>query len=313
MQNIRWQLVPVLGSDLVLLPLPGKDLGVVYEARAAGHEWVVKLEHRTRHSMAKIHGLLARHSEIPAPRVHTCVDAGCSAWRIVVMEKCPGTPAHQLLATVGSGEQGRLLDVLVETLRRLQGIRFDVYGLFDENGSVFRSFGSRLEHLRAKEAHALARHEVRLRADGVVSQIFRSAAAAMVQLEAVPEQDAVLVHGDFKLTNVIVESISPPRLSIVDWEWARAYEAAFDCCSFLIKYHDAEHLCRGFWGRYLRETRIDPLLVACYLPIECFLHVDWALSQDRKPNLHVLRFARMLPNVDKVKSWLRGLSAEVSP
>lgn len=310
-EEIRERIRPVVSPCVELASLPGKDAGLVYTVKGNGQEWVLKLEYRARHSVAKIHGFLTRHPEIPTTRVHACADAGDSSWRIILLEKCPGTPADQLLARVGAVDRERLVEALVDTLVQLQRVRFDRFGLFDEEGTVFRSFGSRREHLQAKQERALASHGSRIGADPAVVAIFRAAASAMSRLEEFPEQEPVLVHGDFNLPNVIVESMAPIRLRIVDWEWARAYEAAFDCCRFLIAYHNAEDLCRSFWRRYIQRTRTNPGIAACYLLIECFLHVDWALNQDRVPNAQVMHFARTFPDFAATEAWLLSLTAGV--
>ena len=302
---------PIIGANVTLSSLGGKTSGLVYATRGSHQDWVIKLEPQKRHSLAKIHGFLARHPEIRAPRVHSCVDIGQTPWRIIVMEKCPGTPADQLFETAGQSERQSLIEALVEILCTLHQIRFEQFGLFNEEGKIFRAFGSRKEHLHAKHQQALARHRDRIQEDTRVAAIFSEAALAMSHLEGFAEQEPVLVHGDFKMANVIVESLKPVRLWILDWEWSRAYEAAYDCCRILTDYHESEDLCRWFWLRFQQRTQINPRIVACYLTIECFLHVDWALNEQRALTPQVMHFAKTFPNIKQVHAWLRSLAPEV--
>jgi aminoglycoside phosphotransferase (APT) family kinase protein len=181
--------------------------------------WVVRrppLGHvlETAHDMGREHRVMAalHGSSVPVPQmVALCRDVVVIGAPFYVMSFVDGTVyrTHEQLAEVSATDAELVADRLVDVLARLHDVDAAAVGLGDLGRPAgylerqVRRWGKQLESSRSRDVPGLEDLGRRL-------------------AEAVPESQRVsLVHGDYKLDNVVVDSADPGRvLAVLDWEMA---------------------------------------------------------------------------------------------
>ena len=211
------------------LPGPGR---IDVQRHVAGHsnetffvrrgdeEWVLRRPPRgaflpTAHDVLREHRVLSALANTPvrAPRpVLACEDAGVIGVPFYLMERVRGHVIRDRLPTgllADEDASTRIADELVDALAELHRVDFGSVGL-DGWG---------------KPAGYLERQVRRWRGQLDLATQFSRPLPDMVRVaewlaDRIPEQSgASIVHGDYKLDNVVFSSEPPPRLlSILDWE-----------------------------------------------------------------------------------------------
>jgi aminoglycoside phosphotransferase (APT) family kinase protein len=152
------------------------------------------------------------HTGVRVPRVLAiCEDAGVIGAPFYVMERSPGVVVDSALpaALDTEAQRGRVADELIDALVELHAVDWAAAGLGDfgrPSGYLerqLRRFGGLWEHNHTRELPA-------------VEEVGRWLAAN------VPDSpSATIVHGDYRLGNVLFEQTAPAHLTaILDWEMA---------------------------------------------------------------------------------------------
>ncbi|MBC7679573.1 MAG: phosphotransferase family protein [Pseudorhodobacter sp.] len=248
--------------------------------------WVVRrppLGHvlETAHDMGREHRVMAalRASDVPVPdMVTSCRDPEVLGAPFYVMSFVDGTVfrTHQQLAALPSSAKVKLADELVDVLARLHGVDVATVGLADlgrQDGYLerqVRRWGKQLEASRSRELPELA-------------ELGRGLAGPVP-----PTQRTALVHGDYKLDNVVVDVTDPGRvLAVLDWEMATLGDPLADLVNLVLWWdgvRDADGVpfaavpaqVPGFppsarlAERYAAATGVDVQALPWYLALACY-------------------------------------------
>jgi aminoglycoside phosphotransferase (APT) family kinase protein len=209
----------LLSGPLTGRLIAGGRSNLTYLVTDGARTWVVRrppLGHvlETAHDMGREHRVMAAlwGSEVPVPEmVALCRDPEVIGAPFYVMSFVAGTVyrTSEQLAEVSPADARRLSDGLVDVLAQLHAVDPPAVGLADlgrPDGFLerqVRRWGKQLEASHSRELPELAALGRRL-------------------AEAVPVSRRVaLVHGDYKLDNVVVDPAEHGRiLSVLDWEMA---------------------------------------------------------------------------------------------
>jgi aminoglycoside phosphotransferase (APT) family kinase protein len=150
-----------------------------------------------------------RETDVPVPGVyHLCEDRDVIGSMFYVMAFCDGRIFWDAaIPEVGRGERTAIYEEMLRVLARLHTVDVDAFGLgdFGKPGNYFaRQYGRWSSQYRASE---LARIE------------------PMEELIAwldgnIPDDDGrvTLVHGDFRLDNMVFANDAPRAIALLDWE-----------------------------------------------------------------------------------------------
>jgi aminoglycoside phosphotransferase (APT) family kinase protein len=197
----------------------GGRSNLTYRVTDGVSRWVVRrppLGHvlATAHDMAREHRVITALADtrVPVPRtLMLCEDPSVIGAVFFVMEEAPGTVyrRHEQTDALTSGEREHLGRALVETLADLHDIDPGATGLRDfgrPEGYLerqVRRWSGQLDQSRSRDLAGIDELRQRLR-----QRLPRS------------QRDSV-VHGDFRLDNVLVDSATPGRITaVLDWEMA---------------------------------------------------------------------------------------------
>jgi aminoglycoside phosphotransferase (APT) family kinase protein len=231
--------------------------------------------------------LAALEGRLPVPRVlATCADTDVLGAPFYVMEHLPGVVLTDELPPGIDPEQGprELMGNVVETLIEIHAIDWRGAGLADfarpdaYAARQQRRFVTLWEHNRTREIAAV---------DEVAAWLG----------ENVPEQlDATIVHGDYRIGNVMIEPRRPPRLSaVLDWELATLGDPISDLGYLLATYPEP--------GEDSLFARYSPLPLAPGFPSRAELAAIYAEGSER--SLEGLPWYQVLA-LWKTSIWLEG-------
>ena len=148
-------------------------------------------------------------SPIPVARAyHLCEDRDVIGSMFYVMEYCDGRIFWDAsIPEVGKPERTAIYDEMIDVLANLHGVDVEAAGLadFGKPGSYFqRQFDRWAGQYRASETHRIEAMETLMASLG----------------ESIPEDDGrvALVHGDYRLDNLIFDRKEPKAVALLDWE-----------------------------------------------------------------------------------------------
>ncbi len=258
-------------------PLSGQLIGggrsnLTYRVTDGTSRWVVRrppLGHvlPTAHDMAREHRVISAlaSTEVPVPRtVLLCEEPTVIGAVFFVMAEAPGTVYRRREQTdvLSAGDRERLAHTLVDTLAALHRVDPDRVGLGDfgrPQGYLdrqVRRWSRQLEQSRSRDLAGI--EELRRR---------------LQQRPPITQRDSI-VHGDYRLDNVLVDGADPARVTaVLDWEMATLGDPLADLGLLLVYWDglgsldnpivDAVGERAGFpagaalAGRYARRTGLD--------------------------------------------------------
>ena len=182
---------------------------------ARGGAWVLRRPPRgpllaSAHDMAREHGILDRlaaaGAPVPAP-VALCTDLAVTGCVFFVMELVAGTvlDTRAAAARLGEAERRRSALSLMTTLADLHALDVDAIGLGD---LARRDAYAERQLRRWSRQWEGSRTEDDPRIDAVARRL-----AAIVP----PQDEVAVVHGDYRLDNVVVDAAGTVR-AVLDWE-----------------------------------------------------------------------------------------------
>jgi aminoglycoside phosphotransferase (APT) family kinase protein len=210
--------VPGIGGPLMAELVAGGRSNLTYYLRTPGGEWVLRrppLGHvlPTAHDMAREYRVLAAlaDTDVPVARpLVLCEDPSVTGAPFYVMERRYGVVVHDTLPADFAPrpeDRRRISLALVDTLARLHAVDPAAVGLGDfgrPDGYLARQvrrWGEQWQRSKTRELPALERLRDRL--------------AAAVPASGPP----AIVHGDFRLENVMLDADDPGRVvAVFDWE-----------------------------------------------------------------------------------------------
>jgi aminoglycoside phosphotransferase (APT) family kinase protein len=213
---LRSNLAGVQGDLSARLITCGKS-NLTYEVTDGTTAWIVRrppLGHvlATAHDMAReyrvMHALSA--TAVPVPATHViCDDDSVIGAPFYVMARVAGTPYRQAaeLEPLGSERTRTIALRLIDTLAVLHEVDPGPVGLADfgrAEGYLRRQLSRWSKQMAASQTRKLPAAE----------QLYELAAAAIPE-----EQPGTIVHGDFRLDNVLFDDEDRPT-AVLDWEMA---------------------------------------------------------------------------------------------
>jgi aminoglycoside phosphotransferase (APT) family kinase protein len=177
-------------------------------------------------------------SGVPVPAVHhLCTDEDIVGRAFFVMDFVPGRVyADPRLPELTADDRGRLFDDMNRVLALLHGLDWRALGLAD--------FGKPGDYL----ARQIARWSKQYRASETSPVAEMDRLIEWLPTRIPPDDGTALVHGDFRLDNLVIDAQAPRVVAVLDWELATLgsplADLAYHCCVF----HFPVGLYRGLAG-----------------------------------------------------------------
>jgi aminoglycoside phosphotransferase (APT) family kinase protein len=223
--------VPGAGSALSATLIAGGKSNLTYEVGDGENTWIVRrppIGHvlATAHDMAREYRVMAalQNTDVPVPKTYAlCEDPDVLGAPFYVMERVDGVPYRHIADVAGlTPERVRTIsEALVDTLGALHSVDPAAVGLSD--------FG-RPQGFLARQANRWkkqidASHTRDLPAAGELH--------AQLAAKAPPESAVGIVHGDYRLDNVLVDAQDRPA-AVIDWEMATLGDPLTDLALMLV-------------------------------------------------------------------------------
>jgi len=209
--------VQVAGNELTARLLAGGRSNLTYEVTDGVSTWVVRrppLGHvlATAHDVAREFRVMSalQDTDVPVPKTYAlCTDPEVIGVPFYVMERVQGTTYRRAVELEPLGaERTRTISIgLIDTLARLHAVDPAAVGLVDFG----RPEGFLGRQVRRWRTQLDASHNRDLPA---ADELHARLAAAVP-----PESANAIVHGDYRLDNVLVDEHDRPA-AVIDWEMA---------------------------------------------------------------------------------------------
>ncbi len=166
-------------------------------------------------------------TDVPVPKMLLlCEDVSIVGTAFYVMEGIEGRVIHNLtLPESTHAQRAAIYAAMAETLARLHKVDWQALGLNDfgrPTGYVARQVARWSKQYQATKTHVIAAM------DQLMPWLVRN----------VPQGDeATIVHGDFRLENMIVHPTEPRVLAVLDWELATIGHPLSDLAYNCLPYH----------------------------------------------------------------------------
>jgi len=218
--------IPDVRGPLVVRQFRGGQSNPTYQLTAGGRTWVLRRKPPgallpSAHAIEREFRVLAALSStgFPVPRPHAlCEDAELLGTPFYVMEHVEGRVLWEpTLPDLSPAERFAIYDSLNETLARLHALDPASLGLsdFGRPGNYF--------------ARQIARWTKQYTASQTESIPEMDRLGEWLAATVPPEVPPRIVHGDFKLDNVMLDADSPDRVvAVFDWEMSALGEPLVD-------------------------------------------------------------------------------------
>ncbi|NJN51089.1 MAG: phosphotransferase [Gammaproteobacteria bacterium] len=220
----------------------GGQSNPTYALRAASGEYVLRKQppgellpsaHQVDREYRVMKALAG--SDVPVPKMHVlCEDAAVIGTKFYVMEKIAGRVFTDLLVPdLDNAGRAALYRDLARVLAALHGVDYQAVGLasFGKPGNYY-----------ARQISRWSKQYIASKTEDIV---------AMDKLMAwLPEHipasdDTVIVHGDYRLGNVIVHPTQPRIVGVLDWELSTLGHPLADLGYVCMDYHADSYTTAG--------------------------------------------------------------------
>jgi aminoglycoside phosphotransferase (APT) family kinase protein len=234
--------IPGAGQELTASLIAGGKSNLTYVVTDDAHEWVVRrppLGHvlATAHDMSREYRVMSalQDTDVPVPRTYGfSSDGAVLGAPFYVMERVMGTPYRRAseLAALGP-ERTRAISIrLVDTLAALHQVDPVEVGLGD--------FGKAQGYL----GRQVARWKKQLDASHCRDLPAAEELYALLAADVPAESAAGIVHGDYRLDNLLVDDADEPT-AVLDWEMATLGDPLADLALMLMYHRLAESSAGG--------------------------------------------------------------------
>ena len=234
--------IPGAGDELRATLIAGGRSNLTYVVTDGAKEWIVRrppLGHvlATAHDMAREYRVMSalQDTGVPVPRTFAmCTDPAVLGADFYVMERCAGTPYRRAaeLQPLGAERTRTISERLVDTLAALHAVEPASVGLGDfgrPEGFLGRQVARWKKQLDASYTRDLP----------AADELYRRLA------ESVPAESAAgIVHGDFRLDNVLVDDADQVT-AVLDWEMATLGDPLTDLALMLVYFRLGDDAADG--------------------------------------------------------------------
>ena len=247
------QRVPGFRGPVTVSQFQGGQSNPTYRLSAADHEYVLRRKPPGKllpsaHAVDREYRILTAlgRTDVPVPKTWLlCDDPEVIGTIFYVMDWVPGRiMVDPLLPGCTPAERTAIYDSMSDVLSRLHGQDWKALGLsdFGKPGSYFtRQIHRWTQQYRASETEPIESMEL-----------------LMAWLpEHIPSGDeTTVVHGDFRLGNVIMHPTEPRVLAVLDWELATLGHPLADLAYNAMPYHLRPDILGGVLGEDLKALGI---------------------------------------------------------
>jgi aminoglycoside phosphotransferase (APT) family kinase protein len=223
--------------------------------RRSGHEWVLRRPPRgaflpTAHDVLREHRVLVALADTPvrAPRpVLVCDDESVIGVPFYVMERVEGVVVRDRLPSfLDEEERTRVGIELVDALAELHAVDWLASGL--------EGWGKRSGYLERQVRRWTGQLQLATQHTRPLPDLVRVAEWLAESLP--PSTESTIVHGDYKLDNVVLATDRPVRLvAILDWEMSTIGDPLADLGYLLSSWREPGDPPDPVLGRQLELTR----------------------------------------------------------
>ena len=247
--------LPGLGGAMAVEPIAGGQSNPTFRLRFAGRDLILRKQPAgellpSAHAVDRefrVQKALAG-SGVPVPRMeHFCDDRAVIGTLFYVMEALDGRVLHDpALPGLEPAERAAVYDSMNEVLARLHGVDWQAIGLegFGRPGSYF----ARQINRWTRQWHASKTREI--------PEIERLIAWLP---EHVPAGDeTTIVHGDYRLGNLMLHPREPRVIALLDWELSTLGHPLADLAYNCVLYHAAPRNMAACSGSTSRRSASPP-------------------------------------------------------
>jgi aminoglycoside phosphotransferase (APT) family kinase protein len=175
---------------------------------------------------------------VPVPHAHAlCEDPAVIGSAFYVMDHVEGRTVHDAtLPGMAPAERGAVYDSMNATIAALHGIDPAAVGLGDfgrPGGYLARQVGRWTKQYRASETEPIAAM------DGLIEWLPRHIPAL---------EESGVVHGDFRLDNLLLHPTEPRVVAVLDWELSTLGHPLADFACHVMAWRLTPELFRGLAG-----------------------------------------------------------------
>ncbi len=196
---------------------------------------------------ARVQGALLA-ADFPVPRIYgVCDDASVIGTPFYVMQWIDGRIVWDAtFPAVTREERPTYFAAVTEILGRLHTLDFRALGLGD--------YGRPGNYFERQLARWTGQYTEGIHAAGAYPQMDRL--IDWLARHIPPDDEACLVHGDFRIDNLIFHPTEPRILAILDWELSTLGHPLGDFCYYLMMYRMPPRIVAGLRGAPLPELNI---------------------------------------------------------
>ncbi len=187
-------------------------------------------------------------SDVPVPKARSyCDDDTIIGTPFYVMDHQPGRIfTNPLLPTLDNTERAALYESMNETLARLHSFDWETHGLgdFGKPGNYF-----------ARQVSRWCGQFEKLKTEDVPSM---DALSSWLRSNIPDDETTTVVHGDYRLANLIIHPTEPRVVAVLDWELSTLghplSDLAYNCMTYSLP--AAHPLAPGFVGADIDDLGI---------------------------------------------------------
>lgn len=235
--------MPGVGSSLVVRQFQGGQSNPTYHLETGGHAYVLRKQPAGpllpgAHAIDREYRIqMTLHGRgIPLARMHLlCMEGSPIGQPFYIMEHVEGRVfTDRLLPDAGPADRRQIYRAMVEGLAAIHDVDFEQAGLAD--------FGKRGNYVARQISRWHRAYEATKTTDNAdMDQVITWL------LSNVPADDReTIVHGDFRIGNLIVHPSRPEVAAVLDWELATIGHPLSDLAYACMAYHLPSETRRGF-------------------------------------------------------------------
>jgi aminoglycoside phosphotransferase (APT) family kinase protein len=239
-----------------LQPLAGGQSNPTYRVEAGDHRWVLRRKPpgvllASAHAVDREYRVMAAlaDTDVPVPRVHAlCEDPAVIGSTFVVMDHVEGRVfADPSLPELPRAERAAVYDAMAGTLAAIHRVDVAAAGLSD-HGRPQRYLSRQIDRWT---------RQYRASQTGTLEAMERLIDWLPAHLPAgLDDHPGALVHGDYRLDNLIIHPTEPRVLAVIDWELSTLGHPLADLAYHLMAWRVTPEEFRGLKGHDLAALGI---------------------------------------------------------